>query len=208
MLRNTLLITVMLMICSVAYASDTDWSWSFGQGYFAHFGTSISASDDVDACDVRISDIQYYYYGTYNEGDTGFYSTDIRAPLQLMPGQSKTWTFYLWADPSYPQGPSGDHLEMMWGWSQPAPAFSKMRYVLTYVRSAEGVTGGNTPVGSSVILNQYQQGTWSFPVYRTIDGQTGYMFEFTATVVPEPSSIAALGMALAGVGIIRKRRLI
>ena len=204
-----LLLTLLALgVCLPAHASDMDWSWRFGTAYF---GTSSSASDNADTQDTLMASPQYWYMATYHEtdvdgwtGDTGFYSTDTRSPLPLVAGQSKTWRFYVWKDLS-----SSGILEMMWGWSYPnAPAFDKMEYRLTYVRSANGVTEGSTPVGTSVLLNQYQQGTWSLPVYRTDDGRTGYMFEFSATVIPEPSSLLAVGGGLGAVGglALRKRR--
>lgn len=203
------LVILMLAVCTYAHASDTDWSWQFG-GTYAHFGTATLASDGFDSRDVRIVQTSSVYIGTYHEqdvggwsGDTGFYSTDLRAPVTLIPGQSKTWTFYLWENPSW-----NVVLELMWGFDYPAPAFNKMLYTLTYVRAAQGITGGNIPVGASVLLNEHTQGTWSFPVYKTTDGRTGYMFEFTATVIPEPSSLLALVGGIAGLGgfVLRRRR--
>jgi len=205
MLHKLFLTTAVLAMCTLAQASDTDWSWRFNGAYF---GTRTAAVDGFDALDQRISQAAATYCGTYHErnlagwaGDTGFYATDLRAPMPLVPGQSKTWTFFLWEDPAW-----NIVLELGWGWNSAAtPAFNKMTYVLTYVRAAEGIAGGPA-VGTSAILNQQQQGTWSFPVYKTTDGRTGYMFTLTATVIPESSSLAAILAGLAGLGAVVRRR--
>ena len=210
MLKCLSFVMTLMVMCMGVQASSTEWQWTFNHS--AQFGTSSWASDGVDNSDIKITGTHSYYVGVYHEqdegewsDDSGFYSTDMRAPLQLKPGESKTWVFYLWADPSYPQGPSGDHLELDWGWYQPSPDFSNMNYVLTYVAPAQGVTNGPT-VGKSVLLNENPQGTWRLPVYRTEDGRTGYVFSLTATVIPEPSSLLALLAGVAGIGGVVWRR--
>lgn len=208
MIRLVLTINLLLLVMSSVHATDTNWRWDIGGSYF---GTILGASDGYDANDRRITAIQGRFIGVYHEqnvdgwtGTTGFYSTDLRSPLNLIPGQSKTWTFYLWTDPTW-----NYVLELNWGClPETSPAFDKMEYKLKYVRAAEGITGGESvPVGTSWLLNEHTQGTWGFPVYKTTDGRTGYKFELTATVVPEPASLLALTGGLVGtVGFVLRRR--
>jgi hypothetical protein len=177
----------------------------FGRSYF---GVDQSASDGFDVADRLIADTYPVHVAIFHEknvdgwsGDTGFYTTDIRSPLPSVLGQSKTWRFYLWVDPGSTAAPL-----FSWGYDTPAPAFDKILYTLTYVRAAQGITGEKTPVGTSVNLNHAMQGTWLFPRYTTTDGRTGYVFELTATVIPEPSSLLALFSGLAGVGFAVRRK--
>jgi hypothetical protein len=138
------------------------------------------------------------------------YDQDLRSPLDLIPGQSKTWTFYLWATPYYSNIP----ISLTWVQSYYKPPFDKMQFTLTYVRApmADGqiLPPGDVSVGTSISLNDYRDfgssGTWWFPIYRTTDGRTGYMFTLTATVIPEPTSLLALLSALGGFGVLLRRR--
>lgn len=209
-MRVAILLAILLLSVGCASASDTDWTWSF-YGDTAAFGTAVGASDGGDSRDALITSANPVYAATYHEHDvdgwngaSGFYQSDIREPLSLVPGTSKKWVFYLWGDPSLT--PQATYIGLSWGYRSPFPAFDKMDYRLTYVRSVEGVTGGSVPVGTSILLSEHPQGTWSFPAYRTTDGRTGYMFELTATVVPEPSSLAALGAGLLPLASSRLRR--
>jgi len=192
---------------SVATASATDWRWQLNTLYL---GTSSGSLDGYDASDAVLApagsiNSAVYHSGSADgwSGPNGFYSTDLRAPIPPTPGQSKTWTLYVWTDPSC----AWDLTELMWGYSSGThfPAFDRMTYTLTYVRSADGITVGPA-VGTSVLLNQQRQGTWSLPVYRTTDGRTGYVFTLTATVIPEPSSLLALAGGLIGLGSMLRRR--
>jgi len=214
-MRTSLVVAILAFTwVTYAWADASNWCWEIGEGQFAYFGTRSSASDGFDQGDQAVTWPQYWCISTYHQrnvdgwaGDTGFYSSDFRSPLAPVPGASKMWTFYLWGDLSLPA--QVNHLEFMWGWSYAAaPAFDKIEYRLTYVRAAEGVTGGDMPVGTSVLLNDYQQGCWGFPVYRTDDGRMGYMFELTARAIPEPTSFLALAGGLAGLGgtALRRRR--
>ena len=213
MARSLMIVMLAILATVSAQPSESDWVWRFNG---ACFGTAMDALEDVDTRDSLITGTQAWYTGVYHEqytagwtGDTGFYSQDFRAPLLQSPGPSKTWVFYLWEDPSW-------NIVLELGWGTPGvwgpayiPSFHNREYRLTYVRAADGITGGSVPVGTSILLNQQMQGTWSFPVYRTTDGRTGYMFELTATVIPEPSSLLALGgglIGLAGLALRRRRR--
>jgi len=212
--RLLLLVLTPLLVESAAEASVTDWQWQFGGGHYLYVGTSLSASDGADALDVQMAGGQYWYVATYHQngvdawtGATGFYSTDLRGPLALTPGQSKTWRFFLWGDPS--RSSAAQPLGFQWGWnSSAAPAFGEIHYTLTYVGCAQGVTGVSLPLGTVMDLNRHTQGTWDFPGYVTTDGRTGYVFDLTTTVIPEPSSLPALASGLAGLAgfALRRRR--
>jgi len=209
MIRFLFLTIVILASGIAANASSTDWQWQIPV-FMTNFGTAASASDGWDGLDVPAGGAWSFHVGTYHErgvdgwiGDTGFYSTDMRAPLSFAPGQSKTWRLYLWGDPS--RRTSASPLEVQWGagtWPPP----SDIQFTLTYVQAAQGVTGVSLPLGTVVNFNQHTQGTWSFPGYVSADGRTGYVFDFTATVIPEPPCILALAGGLAGLGGFAARR--
>ncbi len=211
MMETCLFALGVLAVCCTAHASDSDWQYNFGTAYF---GTASSSSDGFDSSDVLMtSNPTDYYVGTYhNEADgwsgpTGFYSTDLRSTLPLTVGQSKTWTFYMWGNPTVNGNPDG-FLPLAWGWEVP----SSMQFTLTYMRAPLGPTGPviwtPVPVGTSTVLEGQSSG-WVFPTYDTTDGTTGYELQFTATVIPEPSSLLALGSSLfclAGLTIRRVER--
>ena len=204
---------LILTISGCSSADDSNWQWLFGSldSGGSYFGVSMAALDDFDSLDQLAQPIHYSYIATYHEknidgwtGDTGFYSSDFRSPMNLVPGQSKTWTFYLWARFLYPYS----QLRMTWGFDEPPwPAFDTTEYTLTYVKAADGITGGESiPIGTSRLLNVWTQWAWSFPVYKTNNGLTGYKFELTATIIPEPSSLLALAGGLMGLaGLLRKK---
>ena len=136
-------------------------------------------------------------------GQTGFYSEDIRMPL--VPGQTKSWMLYLWATPDVPSTSSMIEI-VMWN---PMMAFPSeeygLQFNLTLKTKPDSVTGG-AAVGT--VWNLYYGSRLGFllPTYRTDDGLTGYQFEFSATAVPEPSSLLVLAGGLAGIGAGALRR--
>jgi hypothetical protein len=203
MLSRLFLAAVVLSLCTVAQASQTAWSWSFSG---AVFGTDAVAVDGLDSLDQPLTGQTFVYCGVYRvrdvegwNGDSGFYARDTRSPLPRLPGQSKTWVFFLWQDPGYNPWP----LQLSWSQNEAA---DRVEYELTYDRAAQGITSGDVALGTRISLNGQPHGAWTFPSYRAADGRTGYMFTLTATVIPEPSTLAAVLASLAGFGTVMRRR--
>ena len=210
--RRAVLITLFLVLCasSAACADVSEWYWHFRPG--ADFGTASGASDDLDALDIPMDYQWSKHVGVFHEfgtggwtGPTGFYGIDMRSPLEMLPGNSKTWRLYLWGDLTYP--PQYDFLAVTWsGGGMSSAVLDCCEFRLTYVRSAVGVIDDWNTVGDSILLNeQADGGEWWFPVYRTDNGLDGYIFDLTATVIPEPASVLALTAGL-GALILRRRR--
>ncbi|MCE5313661.1 MAG: PEP-CTERM sorting domain-containing protein [Armatimonadota bacterium] len=204
---------ILQSLCLSAFASTTDWRWQFctvDPGKGGSFGTSATTSDGADFLDISLPTGRYLNCATYYEqgvggwtAETGFYSTDIRSPLVAQTENTKTWLFYFWGSPSL----TSSNMYLTWGYfSDNTPDFQNSVYTLKYVRPAVGITEGYVDVGTTISLNYHSQGTWKFPAYATTNGLDGYMFELTATVIPEPASILALLTGLAGIGGIAIKR--
>ena len=67
---------------------------------------------------------------------------------------------------------------------------------LSLAAKPAGVQGG-PDIGSTWHLSQTRYANVALPVFRAPDGREGYVFDLVATVIPEPSSLAALALALA-----------
>ncbi|MCE5322822.1 PEP-CTERM sorting domain-containing protein [bacterium] len=211
-------LAISVVLSSSAYCSSDNWQWQFMNR--AYFGTNINASDGFDSLDIMYDQSQQYHIAVYHEydldgwsGSTGYYSYDIRSPLEQSVGASKTWIIYLWGSTSIPE--EAWYLSLPWTFSGDISqaSFDTISFSLTYVRPAIGVTGEWTPplgysppVGTTISLNDYTEGNWLFPIYRTEQGLDGYIFSLTATVIPEPSGFFALLGSLACMGGIAWRR--
>jgi hypothetical protein len=210
-MRALLCVLLLIALCVPLHASQNDWRWYFCDR--TQCGVLDSAKDGADVNDLKAGPLPGtvpIYAVTFHErgvdgwdGDTGVYWGDFRSPLTTV-GQTKTWRLYV---ATFDAG-SSTSMAFTWGsYSFHPPAFDKIEYTLTYVQSAVGGDGPTFPVGTTVALNDQQQGTWVFPVYETADPRNGYVIDFTATVIPEPSSLLALLAGLAGFGaMIRRRR--
>lgn len=181
------------------------WGGQTGTWSSAEFGTGpLDSSDGYDEWDRLASPGSLVNLGTYHEegaegwsGPTGFYWLDVRRPCGEI-GKSKTWRFYLWADPLLSDDVAGIRLDSA------SNGVSGMLVTLTLRAKPAGLAGG-PPLGTVWRLPPF--GTLAtLPVYRTDNGLDGYVFDLTATVVPEPSSLLALSAGLAGMaGALRRR---
>jgi len=210
-----LCVFVLLTIQSVVFASVDDWYFTIGT-YFGHnelpgtygsIGIHPLASDGYDvggdialintSTNMGIDKVE----GTENwDGPTGFYSSDQGAPLPLTTGATKTWRFYVWGDSKLFLWPEPIILALI---PNNIPDGGQIKFQLTLVDKPVGISDG-PETGSSYNLDQF---FWlHLPVFRTDNGLEGYCFDFTATVVPEPSSIVALGASLLPLGLALRRR--
>ena len=170
------------------------------------FGTDPSAQDDYDASDLAILSGYDLYVATYHSnttdagwtGPTDFYRNDICAPMAV--GQSQTWTIYVWAAPSLP--PDASFIAVDFGHNAGVP--DGLSFTLALKAKPVGVTGGPA-TGTVWDLSRQPYGV-NLPVYRTSNGLDGYIFDFTATVIPEPSSLLALLAGVTGIGGVAWRR--
>ena len=199
-----------LLLCSAVSASVEGWVWDFS--HVRYYGTAVDASDGYDSHDQLSNPTAPIRSGVYHTqgvhgwtGPTGFYWRDIRAPLPMIVGTSKTWRIYLWADPTL--SPERTTIGMSWfGTGVSAEALEQIEFRLTYVRRAVGVTDDWNVEGDYRILNDWPDGgSWAVPAIRIDNGLDGYVFELKATVIPEPSALIALGVGLAALGLRRRR---
>ena len=206
-----LIILLILFPASLATADDRTWQWSFGPyGDELRIGTNTYASNDCDPSDYQLGSSDYIYIGVYHEqgvdgwtGSNGFYSQEMRAALGTTTGSSKTWRIYYWNNVNSPT--SWTDTDFTWHFGSDAYEFpsENIEYKLTFVRMPVGMSEWNPPssyasptLGETIILNEHAEGNWVLRTYRTDNGLNGYIFDLTATVVPEPSSIVALVLGL------------
>jgi len=216
MYRYYVTVVLLVMLPVAGLCNTSDWQWNFNGVVFA--GIASGASDGLDSRDVampyepNVSHIAVYKESGVNGWDdtSGFYDYDIRSPLEMTPGTSKTWHIYVWSDLSL--DPRYKHTGLSWfDHGIPDDARQSIEFRLTYVRTAVGVVDTVNTIGSYLILNNIPDGgSWyTFPACRVSNGLDGYIFDLTATVVPEPSSLLSLLCGLGGFGRLielRKRK--
>ena len=210
-MRTYRALIVCVLLCAGAHAA-ADSTWAIPFRYGAQVGVDSAASDGYDPFDQAMTSVKLANLAIFLEsgldgwdGPTGFYIHDIRAPLGPEPGSTKRWTVYLWADTTLP--PSSTVLDLTcYLHLIPAPTWESVWFALTYVRAAVGTDDPWNEVGTSILLNDYFDAAgFRVPSYRTDNGLDGYVFELTATVIPEPSALIALGVGLAALGLRRRR---
>lgn len=200
-------ILVALCFGVLTASASAGFAQGTGGGGFAgvvrmQFGARVGSLDGFDSTDLLATPAYGWSAGTYHVngqdgwlGETGFYSFDSRSPLA--PGESKTWTFYVWAEPGTTEATraiSGS----LWT-SDP----NYIQTVMEYFQKPSGITGG-PELGAT--WSAPAVFTLNLPYYSTSDGRTGYGFRLTLTAVPEPSSLLALAGGILGFGALRLRK--
>lgn len=227
MIRLSILVTLLLGQALAAQAGTSEWAYAM---WTASTVTSASVTggicgvkavtnDGYDSWDFICPTGVRVYHGSYYvsaqdgwQGPTGFYAVDYRAPLAMQFGESKTWRIYVWGDPGLP---GGDEARIRFDWI--GYDYSRQfQYTLTLVGKPVGITSGPS-VGTTWDLSEIPDrgqssdpgspsGAFYLPMFRTANGLEGYILDFTATVIPEPSSLLALLAGLGGLGGIVWRR--
>ena len=216
LLRVILILIVPVLSLSVgaeAFAYDF-WSWYFDatisdpsadSSPMSEFGANLYASDNYDLGDYQIETdgiTSAIYAATYHNTDDGwlgttdFYCKDARLlPTQV--GDSKTWNIYVWATPNV----SDIYTTIYASCFMIMPEYMPDNYSFTLklVAKPDSVLDGQS-LGQYWNLSDPRGVSLELPIYRTDNGLTGYKFEFSATVIPEPSSLLALLSGLAGIG--------
>jgi hypothetical protein len=111
---------------------------------------------------------------------------------------------YIWADPELDSSVDTFNLEIL---TSNSPPYYKI--ILKLLNKPSEVQGGpdeGTVYDMSIDHNPNIR--IQIPACRTSDGTQGYIFEYSATAVPEPSSLIALVSGVGGLAFcIRRRRI-
>lgn len=217
------IIALIVMVASSALADASSqfrnsWQWEFvsatpdyQSGSRAIMGVGQMATDGWDGESlIETATGPTVYVASFHtedsftwSGQTGFYEVDFHAPL--MPGQTKVWRLYVWATPDVPA--TSDMIEMVI--TNPMMAFPSeeygLQFRLTLKSKPSSVTGG-PDIGTVWSLDYGWGDGFLLPIYRTDNGLNGYLFEFSATAVPEPSSLLALAGGMGCLAALLKRR--
>ncbi len=209
---------MVFLIVLLSLAVSDSWGDGFGgnvvasarsqasAGWF-YCGTRAEAADGYGEEDIPLSLWSLAYVASYHQqgnagwaGPSGFYSHDFRASLTQAASTSQTWRLFAWCDPLAPLD-----LEAFRVAFGPFAVPADYTLSVTLVAVPADVSGAPDP-GTRF---RWPWGTFLYvdlPVYRTDNGLDGYVFDLTATVVPEPSSLLALSAGLAGMAGVMRRR--
>lgn len=215
MIRKLLLILLLISIITAPLAaSQEEWLWFFkasdpdgaSGAPGGYIGTTNNDIDGYQSTRDKYLDLSLLSssasYGVYHvngsdwSGPTGYYRQDMRAPLNES-NKEKSWhPLYVWAGPNY----QGNEIKLSWspGMSGNYLPVDSVSYILTLLDN-KGIPGAPAN-GTFWILSPQISGSIHLPVLRTSNPNIdGYVFQFKASLIPEPGSFATIIVGMFGI---------